>query len=658
MALTLMAGSQVSAQETAKPPAAEKASSPKAKKAKKPAKKLPVEAFAQLDFMDKATLSPDGRFIAALIVVDGGRRIAIFPTTSNSSQKMVALQTPDDMNIRWLRWVSNDYVLVGVSALVDFGSKTQQAYVSRLLSVRRSDGAIERPLWDKKGQDSADLLWVDPNGSGDVLIGAQGSIYTNDEDFWPSVYRVNIPTGKVSREKKGIPNVQSWGVDARGNIRYAIANKDRNGQQSLLYRGEEERNFRTTQRSNIVNFDSVELPFTFVPGTDNGLFVEEDEDGKSVVKEINLKSQEEVGIRHSLPELDIISPRLSFDRQTILGFRTSNKDNPYHWTNETLSAVQSYLEENVKGAQPQIVSYDRDLNWFLIWLSSPSNPGLYYIYNHEQQALQLLAKANEQIGTKRLAKPRYVSYEARDGLKIEGVLTLPKGVEAKNLPLILMPHGGPWAADYVRYDYWAQFLANRGYAVLQPNFRGSTGYGKAFLEKGYGQMGLAMQDDLTDGVLHLANKGIIDQSRVCIVGASYGGYAAMWGIIKDPDMYRCAISIAGVSNLRREVNDFGGSLLERTFKSQWGRMSEDFSAVSPARAADRVKSPLLLIHGKRDETVDYKQSVLMEDKMRDAGKDVEMLILDKADHFFERQDDRIALLSAMETFLMKHNPPD
>lgn len=631
---------------------------PKAKKTLKPAKKLPVEAFAQLDLMDKATLSPDGQTIASLLAVKGERRIVVMPVFTNENSQIYQIPAADGMSINWIRWVSDDHILAGVTALVDFGGGGDQAYVSRLLAINRTNGETTRILWDKKGQDAADLLWISPSRNGDVLVAAQDSIYGSEPGFWPSVYKVNIPRNKVSRVKKGIANVQSWGVDRDGYVRYAIANKDRTGQQSLMYRSSGDSRFSTIQKSDLRDFDSVDTPFAFVPGTDNGLYIDDNADGKSVVKEMNIITGEEVGIRYELPEDDIVSVRRSFDRSKILGFSTNNKEKRYQWIDKTIAAAQDFLDSNVKNATPVIVSYNNDLTRYLVWISTSRNPGVYYIYDSVEGGLALFAETNEKIGSKLLAKPRYIKYEARDGLEIQGVLTLPKGRAPKDLPLIVMPHGGPWARDYVSYDYWAQFLANRGYAVLQPNFRGSSGYGKAFQDKGYGQMGLAMQDDVTDGVLYLAEKGIIDKSRVCIAGASYGGYSAMWGVVKDPDMYRCAISIAGVANLRREVNDFGGSLLSRTYKQQWGRMSEDFKAVSPANFVEKIKVPMLLIHGKRDETVDYKQSVLMEKRMRKAGKDVDMLILDEADHYFERQDDRIALLSTWEKFLMEHNPPD
>lgn len=272
--------------------------------------------------------------------------------------------------------------------------------------------------------------------------------------------------------------------------------------------------------------------------------------------------------------------------------------------------------------------------------------------------MQRFAVVNEALGTKPLGPASLVRYKARDGLGIEAVLSLPKGKEGKNLPLIVMPHGGPWAYDSLDYDYWAQFLAALGYAVIQPNFRGSTGYGSAFTRKGEGQLGLAMQDDVTDAVRWAVAEGIADPARVCIVGASYGGYAAMWGVAKDPDLYRCAISIAGVASLRREVNDFGAFLYGAKFTADWKRMAPDFAAVSPINAIAKIKAPLLLIHGKKDVTVDFGQSESMFNRMRSAGKTVEFVPLPLADHYFTRGADRVTLLSSIEIFLRKYNPPD
>lgn len=253
-----------------------------------------------------------------------------------------------------------------------------------------------------------------------------------------------------------------------------------------------------------------------------------------------------------------------------------------------------------------------------------------------------------------LAPVKAIEYKARDGLEIQAILTLPAGRPAKSLPLIMLPHGGPWAFDTLRYDYWAQFLANRGYAVMQPNFRGSTGYGVDFERKGEGQMGAAMQDDITDGMRWAVAQGIADPKRVCIMGASYGGYAAMWGVVKDPDLYRCSISIAGVASVRKTVNDFDSN----SNNLGWGRMAPNFEAISPINFVEKIKVPMLLIHGKKDVTVSVDNSRKMFSRMQKAGKNVQYVELPEADHHFQRQADRMTLLSTIETFLNTYNPAD
>jgi dipeptidyl aminopeptidase/acylaminoacyl peptidase len=340
----------------------------------------------------------------------------------------------------------------------------------------------------------------------------------------------------------------------------------------------------------------------------------------------------------------------------VLGASTTHKTSPIFWFDADLANLQANFNKSVPNARVEIESMSADRSKMLVRVASAETPGVLYFYDTNVGVLQKIAPVNEKLGSKKLSPVKLVRYKARDGLEIEAVLTTPKGKDPKNLPFIVMPHGGPWAHDGLYYDYWAQFLASRGYVVMQPNFRGSTGYGTEFLNKGKGQMGFAMQDDITDGVKWAVNQGIADAKRVCIVGASYGGYAAMWGIAKDPDLYRCAISISGVAALRREVNDFGGKLRGNLYKMQWQEMTPDFNAVSPINAIAKIKAPLMLIHGKRDVTVDHVQSQKMFNAMTKADKAVEFVSLPLADHYFTREADRIKLLSSMEAFLAKHNP--
>jgi len=282
---------------------------------------------------------------------------------------------------------------------------------------------------------------------------------------------------------------------------------------------------------------------------------------------------------------------------------------------------------------------------------------LYYLRT-EEGILHKIAAIKAEIGNRHLAEAKWVKYKARDGLEIEAKLTLPSGRNPKNLPIIMLPHGGPWAHDDMDFDYLSQFLANRGYVVLQPNFRGSDGYGPEFEQKSDGQLGLAMQDDISDGLKWAVKQGYADPARACIFGWSYGGYAAMWGLVKDPDQYRCGISMAGVSSVNKQMRIYDSIIDERAAKFHWSKLSTDFDAVSPINFVDKIKAPLLLLHGKVDTTVDVTQSRKMNAKMLAAGKTVQYVEMPLADHYALREADRVTILTSLETFLDKYNPAD
>ena len=260
---------------------------------------------------------------------------------------------------------------------------------------------------------------------------------------------------------------------------------------------------------------------------------------------------------------------------------------------------------------------------------------------------------------------RRITYAAADGLEIPAYLTLPRGREPHKLPLIVLPHGGPQARDDISFDFWSQALADQGYAVLRPNYRGSK-VTEQFLEAGYGQWGRKMQTDLSDGVRYLSKEGIVDAARVCIVGASYGGYAALAGVTLDPGVYRCAISVAGLSDLGRMLRwEGGGGVDARYLTRYWGRYwgvsgSTDplLNGLSPVKHVDVVNVPVLLIHGRDDTVVPYEQSQLMFDALKGAKKNVQLVTLKKEDHWLSRGETRLQMLNASVAFLRANNPPD
>jgi dipeptidyl aminopeptidase/acylaminoacyl peptidase len=644
----------------AQPPPAQQSPAPKATvadtTAASPAERLPVADFGRLPFVEHAELAPDGKHWAGLLAIDGTQIIAML-SVFDKTERIVRTALPDGMQVRWLRWVNSDNLLVAVDMLQ--AVEREDWYISRVVALNRVSGKMTVLLSDLAGQNASDVLWWPNDDSNEVLIAGQNSVFEG-EDWWPAVYRVDVTKGFGRSVVSPHPGIAGWGADSDGSVRVGVGYDDSRQTLRLVYRpAGSHASFRTVDRADARKREGLQVPFMFLPGGDHALVIHDDERGMSGIYEVDLATQSEVRTVYTAPAGEVEGAVVSADGATLLGAYDSSLHGGMHWFDADMAALQAALDKAVPGARVAIESMTRDRTAMLVRLGAADMPGALYYFNVNEGRLRRLAVINERFGpTRRLAPVKVVSYKARDGLEIEGVLTLPVGRDPRKLPFIVMPHGGPWAQDRLEYDYWVQFLANRGYGVLQPNFRGSTGYGAEFLKKGEGQLGLAMQDDVTDAVRWAVGQGLADASRVCIVGASYGGYAAMWGIVRDPDQYRCAISIAGVSSLSREVNDFANDMYERKYRDDWKRMAPDFDAVSPLKAVERIKTPLLLIHGKKDITVAHVQSVKMYDRMRSAGKTVEFVSLPLADHYYTRQDDRIALLTAMDNFLAKYNPAD
>jgi len=321
--------------------------------------------------------------------------------------------------------------------------------------------------------------------------------------------------------------------------------------------------------------------------------------------------------------------------------------------------IDAKIADPAPGAATEPLNFSADMNRVMVRHGAPTRPPVYYVYDRRKDELISLGQTYAGLDDVQLADMQPVRIAARDGTVMTSYLTLPPGRDGKNLPLILLPHGGPWTRDYLHYDYWVQFLANRGYAVLQPNFRGSTGFGRDFVALAQGQWGKAMQEDLEDAVAWAARAGIADPKRVCIMGGSYGGYAALMGIAKTPDLYRCAISLAGISDVARLlVYDRRFFFYKPTRGEIVGVAGLDPATISPVRFAGQITAPVLLVHGGADIRVPFAQSEQMAQVLRRAGKTMELIRLEGADHALGRAEDRIAFLKAVDAFLAKYNPAD
>ncbi|HWU79852.1 MAG TPA: S9 family peptidase [Caulobacter sp.] len=353
------------------------------------------------------------------------------------------------------------------------------------------------------------------------------------------------------------------------------------------------------------------------------------------------------------------------DANHVIGHVTGAGYKQYVFDEPRLAAAWGMITGVFPGRQLTLSSHTPDYSKVVFYAEGTGEPGGYYLLDMNAKKLSKVGAAYPGLTGADVAEVRAVTYKAADGLIIHAYLTLPQGKAAKNLPLIVLPHGGPEARDEAAFDWWSQALASRGYAVLQPNFRGSTGYGESFVRAGDGEWGGKMQTDLSDGVRFLAGKGLVDPKRVCIVGGSYGGYAALAGITLDKGVYRCAASVAGISDVSELIKfDTLRNGEESTivrYRKRWFGVDSisdpKLDARSPARHAAQADGPVLLIHGKDDTRVQYSQSTTMRAALEKAGKPVEFVTLREEDHFLSREATRQQMLAALVAFLEKNNPP-
>ncbi len=342
------------------------------------------------------------------------------------------------------------------------------------------------------------------------------------------------------------------------------------------------------------------------------------------------------------------------------GFYTEENGGTYHYYDPVMQDLVAKAQKAVEGYRMTISDRADDPRTLVVYSEGDDDAGTYYLINFATGASITIGSAYPDIAPEWITSKQAFTYKAGDGLDIPAFLTLPPNREAKDLPLIVMPHGGPFAHDDISLDTEAQTFASQGYAVLQPNFRGSDGYGAAFLKAGYGEWGGKMQSDLSDGVKALVVKGTVDARRVCIVGTSYGGYAALAGATIDQGVYNCAVDISGTSDITAWLE------LQRGYLSEVDSVSYNYikrylggvdpARISPVNLAAKASIPILIVHGKDDPRVPFKQSEVMVAALKAAGKDVTFLPLTNTDHNETNQAERIALMKAVVDFVQKHNP--
>jgi dipeptidyl aminopeptidase/acylaminoacyl peptidase len=611
----------------------------------------PVSAFAKLPFMSGPQMSPDGTRVLTKLAVNGEPVLSIVPIANAAKPILIALG--DNDLIDW-NWVNKDWIVarLGDEALIE----NEPFYVTRVVGISADGKTIKRLAARDPGQ-NAEVIWRATDGSPRVLMTVQKSVYFG-LDFWPSVVEVDVSSGSVKKAADSVTGVANWYADAGGVVRMGIGYDDRTRKTRTLYRANEKVPFSVISSADGKKEETLIQPATF-PKDGSPAITFSDHEGYLRLYELDLATMLPGKTSFGVAGYDIGGFIRNPKTSEILGVSLTTNRPRMQWINPKLAAIQTSVEKTIgQGQYATIISYDDDLNTILLEVGNASQAGAFYIYTAATGKLSRFGVSNDALGMAKLGSVSTVKYKARDGLDIAGVLTLPAGRVAKNLPLILMPHGGPIGIrDSESFDWWAQFLADRGYAVYQPNYRGSGGYGRAFEKAGDGEWGLKMQDDLNDAVDHLAKVGTIDPKRVCIAGGSYGGYAAMRAAQRDGAKFRCAVSYAGVSDLQALKESNGRSFLyANSLRSFFDKRTVDMKSVSPLNFPEQFSTPILIMHGAKDKRVPVSQSRKLASKLTSAGKDVRYVEQPKADHFFSREEDRLQFLQEMESFLAKHNP--
>jgi len=597
---------------------------------------IPVREFFRHPERGFFRISPDGRTLA--FMEPWNRRMNIFV-------QPVAAGEPSRLTEETARDIS-DHFWKGPKRLVylkDFGGDENFHLVSVGI-----DGGADKDLTPFEGV-RAQIIDDLRDFPDRILVGLNKR---NKEAF--DAYDLDLRTGTLTLIAENPGNITSWLTDHAGNIRGAQTSDGVNT--SYLYRDGATGPFKTVLTTNFRDQFSP-LFFTF---DDKMLYAASnlgrDRQAIVLVDPATAKEQELV-FEH--PEVDVESLRYSHKRKVLTEVDYVTWKPERKILDPETAKIYASLERQLPGYEFALQSITDDEDRMIVAAYSDRTPGTRYLYEVSSEKLTKLGDIAPWLPRDRMAAMKSIEYKARDGLTIHGYLTLPNGAEAKKLPVVVNPHGGPWARDVWGWNPEVQMLANRGYAVLQMNFRGSTGYGRTFWEASFKQWGRKMQDDITDAVRYLIAEGIADPTRICIYGGSYGGYATLAGVAYTPDLYACAVDYVGVSNLFTFMNTippYWKPYLEMMHEMV-GDPEKDkdlFTAYSPALNADRIRTPLFVAQGARDPRVNIEESNQMVKALRARGVDVPYLVKDNEGHGFRNEENKFEFYEAMAKFLAKY----
>ncbi len=618
-----------------------------------------LSVYGKLPGFERATISASGDHIAIIGDMDGKRRLLVL---DRASKPVKVLEIPD-IKIVGLQWAGDGHLLLerwNTATLgIDFTADKAELY--SVLVIPMSDEKPWSVLQKRKdvtggirnfyGISEREGKWYGYFSAITLDKSTLGGDYQLNTTR-PMLYEVDLQDGgsKKISDRVGEDGWRSWLVGQDGKVGASLDYWTKSGNW-VLHRGMLDSIAKGQNKLGDVNL------VAFGSGGDTVIYNEADTDsGEGHWYEVPLAGGEAKEILADVYVHGMIRDNRS---RRLIGYRLEGDRPAYHFFKPYHQKVMDAVLKAFPGISVYLVDWNDAFNRLIVETQGPSDPGTWNIIDVKSGRADILGTSYPMAG-KDVGPMKMVQYKAQDGTDIEAVLTLPPGREAKKLPVVVMPHGGPSSRDYPNFDWMAQAFASRGYAVLQPNFRGSTGYGAAFERAGDGQWGRKMQTDISDGLAYMVAQGVVDPKRACIVGWSYGGYAALVGVTLQQGLYRCSVSMAGIGNVvalrNSEVRESGNNVtVSRNLKQQLG--TGDLDSISPVRFADKADAPVLLIHGKDDTVVLYDQSNDMAAALRKAGKPVEFVTLPGGDHWLVNGETRLKMLEAAVGFVEKHNPP-
>jgi dipeptidyl aminopeptidase/acylaminoacyl peptidase len=643
----------------AQSPASPAVATPLTAAAYKTAADIPVGEFFRLPSYSQMAMSPDGKKLAALAPVNGRENLVVIDLETRKSNATTAFSTVD---VNWFTWVDNGRLIFRASnRQLETGVRRRGAMIA--IDV---DGQNSRNLaYDIRG--GFDILARTRDGSGELIVSTNLRDIDSDD-----LYRFDTRTGRSKLLTFDSPGrVVDWVIDQTLEPRVALRLEPRESaskprRRTLWHRKSANESWQQIGEST----GDLERMMPLAFDDDNQtLFVSarNQEDRSAIYRyDIANKRLGEVIAKH--PWIDLNGGLLSHPGNgKVLGLRHSAEMPSTSWFDPRYAAIQVGLDKALPNTVNRITPGDDASRFLIVFAQSATEAGTYFVFDTQKRTLDRVAGTRDWLPSTLMPERRFVTYKARDGLNIPAWLTVPRSVEAKNLPLIVNIHGGPWVRGYqgVQWGRWpeAQFFASRGYAVLEPEPRGSVGFGAKHYQSSFKQWGLSMQDDITDGALHLANEGIVDKSRMCLFGGSYGGYATLQGLVRDPNLWKCGHAYVAVTDIELKQNVTWSDTArysdyyETDFKRWIGDAATDrarFDATSPAKNAAKIKAAVMLTMGGQDQRVPLIHGTAMRDAMEKVGKPLDYTVYLDEGHGFNAHHNVVDFYTRTEAFFAKH----